>query len=240
MALMKPVIAQGKHLLIRAALKLAMKTRSVQALGVREIGREAGLNPNTFYRHFSSLDDLGLSILNEVIGNIRQPLRDMRREAASSIAGQVPNARLPSEYWVLSLQKTKLVARETIRRYFEFVLKNPEAFTIGVSELNGASSTMRQAIQGLIADFASDLADDIRILQLLPMVSDAGVRELSTIIIRQIFMLSTDYIDTPEKRGEMEDVAYSFMINLIAGTIGLEMSDQDTLTELLAVLRSEG
>ena len=164
----------------------------------------------------------------------------MRREAAESIARQVPSAKLPSEYWVLSLQKTKLVARETIRRYFEFVLKNPEAFTIGVSELNGASSTMRQAIQGLIADFATDLADDIRILQLLPMVSDAGVRELSTIIIRQIFMLSTDYIDTPEKRGEMEEVAYSFMINLIAGMIGLEVSDQETLTGLLAVLRSEG
>jgi AcrR family transcriptional regulator len=233
MALIKPVIAQGKHLLIRAALKLAMKTRSVRALGVREIGREAGLNPNTFYRHFSSLDDLGLAILNEV-------MRNMRREAAESIASQVPSARLPSEYWVLSLQKTKLVARETIRLYFEFVLKNPEAFTIGVSEMNGASPTMRQAIQGLIADFAADLADDIRILQLLPMVSDEAVRELSTIIIRQIFMLSTDYIDTPDKRGEMEDVAYSFMINLVAGTIGLEVSDQETLTELLGVLRSEG
>jgi AcrR family transcriptional regulator len=239
MALVKPVIAQGKHLLIRAALKLAMNTRSVRALGVREIGREAGLNPNTFYRHFSTLDDLGLAILNEVIGKIRQPLREMRRGAAESIAEQVPSARLPGESWMISLKKAKLVARETIRRYFEFVLKNPEAFTIGVSELNGASPTMRKAIQGLIADFAADLADDIRILQLLPMVSDETVRELSTIIIRQIFMLSTDYIDTPERRAEMEDVAYSFIINLIAGSIGLEVSDQETLTELLTVLRSE-
>jgi AcrR family transcriptional regulator len=237
MALVKPVIAQGKTLLIRAALKLAMKTRSIRALGVREIGREAGLNPNTFYRHFSSMDELGLAILNEVIRSLRVPLREMRRTAADSIAGEVPAVRVPAEYWTTSLKKTRLVARETINLYFEFVLKNPEAFTIGVTELTGSSPMLREALQGTITDLAADLAEDIRILQLLPMVSDDSVQRISRIVIREIFMLSVDYIERVEAREEIRELAYFFLINLVAGTIAMEVSDNDTLATLMATLR---
>jgi AcrR family transcriptional regulator len=237
MALVKPVIAQGKTLLIRAALKLAMKTRSIRALGVREIGREAGLNPNTFYRHFSSMDELGLAILNEVIRSLRVPLREMRRTAADSIASEVPAVRVPAEYWTTSLKKTRLVARETINLYFEFVLKNPEAFTIGVTELTGSSPMLREALQGTITDLAADLAEDIRILQLLPMVSDDSVQRISRIVIREIFMLSVDYIERVEAREEIRELAYFFLINLVAGTIAMEVSDNDTLATLMATLR---
>ena len=237
MALVKPVIAQGKTLLIRAALKLAMKTRSIRALGVREIGREAGLNPNTFYRHFSSMDELGLAILNEVIRSLRVPLREMRRTAADSIASEVPAVRVPAEYWTTSLKKTRLVARETITLYFEFVLKNPEAFTIGVTELTGSSPMLREALQGTITDLAADLAEDIRILQLLPMVSDDSVQRISRIVIREIFMLSVDYIERVEAREEIRELAYFFLINLVAGTIAMEVSDNDTLATLMATLR---
>lgn len=238
MALVKPVIAQGKTLLIRAALKLAMKTRSIRALGVREIGREAGLNPNTFYRHFASMDELGLAILNEVIRGLRAPLRDMRRKAAESIAAEVPAVRLPGEYWTVSLKKAKLVARETINLYFDFVLKNPEAFTIGVAELTGSSPMLRDALQDTISDLAGDLAEDIRILQLLPMVSDEAVQRISKIVIREIFMLSVDYIERPEARDDIRELGYFFLINLIAGTIAMEVTDTETLTSLMATLRS--
>ena len=49
--------AGGRERLIGAALKLAAEKRSLLALGVRELGRMAGLNPNTFYRHFKTLDE---------------------------------------------------------------------------------------------------------------------------------------------------------------------------------------
>ena len=48
----------GRERLIQAALRLASRTRSLTHLGIRELAREADLNPNTFYRHFGTIEDL--------------------------------------------------------------------------------------------------------------------------------------------------------------------------------------
>lgn len=236
-SLAKPVIARGKSLLMKAALKLAMKTRSIGALGVREIGREAGLNPNTFYRHFSSLEDLGLAILNEVIESWREPLRDIRRRAAEAACTQIPAPSVSTEYWSVSLRRAKLVAALHIDGVFDFVLENPEAFLIGVGEMSGSSPKLRQRLHDAKEQLAGDLAADIRIYQLLPMLSDAALRDMSAIIIRQIITLSTDYIDVPARRDEIRKMAYDLMISLIAGAVALEVSDRDTMLSLAEILR---
>ena len=53
-------LAGGKLKLVQAALRLITQSRSLTSLGLRELAREAGLNPNTFYRHFRNLDEFGL------------------------------------------------------------------------------------------------------------------------------------------------------------------------------------
>jgi AcrR family transcriptional regulator len=236
-SLAKPIVARGKSLLIKAALKLAMKTRSIGALGVREIGREAGLNPNTFYRHFSSLEDLGLAILDEVIAGWRQPLRDIRRRAAEAACAQIPAPAVSTDYWAVCLKRAKVVAALTIEGYFDFVIKSPEVFVIGVGEMSGSSPKLRQRLQEANEELANDLAADIRIYQLLPMLSDATLKDMSTVIIRQIITLSTDYIDVPQKREEMRKMAYDLMISLVAGAIALEVSDRETMLSLAEILR---
>ena len=50
------VLSGGKLKLIQAALRLITQSRSLTSLGLRELAREAGLNPNTFYRHFKNPD----------------------------------------------------------------------------------------------------------------------------------------------------------------------------------------
>lgn len=236
-SLARPVVARGKSLLITAALKLAVKTRSIGALGVREIGREAGLNPNTFYRHFSSLEGLGLAVIDEVVASWRQPLRDIRRKAAEAAAAQIPPPAVSNEYWAVCLRRAKLVAALTIDGYFDFVTENPEAFLIGVGEMSGSSPRLRQRLQEAVEELVDDLAADIRIYQLLPMLSDAALKDMSTVIIRQIITLSTEYIDLPERREEMRKMAYDLMINLAAGAIALEVSDSETMLSLAEILR---
>ena len=58
----KATEAPGKRQLMAAALRLSSTSRSLSNLGLRELAREAGLNPNTFYRHFRDVDDLGMEI----------------------------------------------------------------------------------------------------------------------------------------------------------------------------------
>lgn len=82
--------APGKRALLEAALRLGSSSRSLGAIGLRELAREAGLNPNTFYRHFRDIDDLGLTMIRDISTQLRQPLRQLRREAATRAA---PGAR---------------------------------------------------------------------------------------------------------------------------------------------------
>ncbi|MDF5872783.1 TetR family transcriptional regulator [Pseudomonas aeruginosa] len=58
--------APGKRALLEAALRLGSSSRSLGAIGLRELAREAGLNPNTFYRHFRDIDDLGLTMIRDI------------------------------------------------------------------------------------------------------------------------------------------------------------------------------
>ena len=128
------------------------------------------------------------------------------------------------------------MARLTIEGTFEFVLKNPEAFTIGVAGMSGSSPKMRQKVQEALGD----LAEDIRIYQLLPMLSDAAIKTVSAVMIRQIFTISPGYVDAPGKREEIRKTAYDLMITLAAGAIALEIPVEETMLSLAAILRSAG
>ena len=75
----------GKRALLDAAERLAGSSRCLTSLGLRELAREAGLNPNTFYRHFRDMEDLGLQLLRQSKDELRAALRALRRQAAGAV-----------------------------------------------------------------------------------------------------------------------------------------------------------
>ena len=50
--------------LIAAALKLIGPHRSVSTLSLREVAREAGIAPNSFYRQFRDMDALAVALID--------------------------------------------------------------------------------------------------------------------------------------------------------------------------------
>ncbi len=64
-----------------AALALVGKGRHFASLGIREVTRQAGVVPTSFYRHFRNMDDLGLQLVDE-LGLV---LRRMMREARANV-----------------------------------------------------------------------------------------------------------------------------------------------------------
>src|SRR5262245_17465333 len=111
--------APGKRLLMEAALRLGSQSRSLGSLGLRELAREAGLNPNTFYRHFKDVDDLGLAIIRNISTQLRQPLRDLRREAAAR-AVHGDGGSMP-KLMGIDLGRGRRVCHETVQLFFDFV-----------------------------------------------------------------------------------------------------------------------
>jgi len=221
-SLRKTVTANGKRLLMEAALKLTAQTRSLNALGLRELAREAGLNPNTFYRHFANIDELGLAIIKEMSQQIRQPLRDLRRQAAESVMPSDQAHISWEENPALNLQKANLVNQTTVKLFFDYVEQNPNAFIIGVRELHGASPVLRKALRKVMADFAEDMGEDIRQLNLLPMLDDETLQEVATAVSREMFQLSMDYIEQPEQRDKILQQAETLVTTLFTGAAVLK------------------
>ncbi|HAG93084.1 MAG: TetR family transcriptional regulator [Pseudomonadales bacterium] len=218
MSLSKSVLAQGKRLLMEAALKLNASTRSLNALSLRELAREAGLNPNTFYRHFKDFDELGMAIIEEMTKQIRQPLRDLRRRAAESVAPAGTQLESWEDNPRLNLAKATQVNQATVKLFFDYVAANPNAFILGIRELHGASPVLRKALRQVMEDFAQDMADDIEELRLMPALERSHLYDISETISREMFQLSMDYIEQPERREQICLKAEKMITALIMGS----------------------
>ena len=66
--------------LVEAAFSQLSAERSFASLSLREVAREAGIAPTSFYRHFRDVDELGLTMVDESGLMLRQLMRQARRE----------------------------------------------------------------------------------------------------------------------------------------------------------------
>ncbi|WP_241544185.1 TetR family transcriptional regulator, partial [Xanthomonas translucens] len=57
--------------LLAAALKLIGPHRSVSTLSLREVTREAGIAPNSFYRQFRDMDELAVALIDLAGSSLR-------------------------------------------------------------------------------------------------------------------------------------------------------------------------
>lgn len=217
--------APGKRLLLDAALRLTSTSRSLSSLGLRELAREAGLNPNTFYRHFKDVDDLGLAVIREIATQLRQPLRDLRREAALRAVRSSQEDR--PKLLGIDLDRGRRVCHETVQLFFDFVADHAEAFILGVRELHGASPVLRAALGEVMDAFGADMAEDIVEFKLLPgSVEPAVVLQVSNLISRNLFQLSLDYIGQPERQAAIRALAEEQIVMLFTGASVLQSLGQ--------------
>lgn len=190
----------GKRKLIEAALRLTAGGRSFASLGLRELAREAGLNPNTFYRHFDTLDDLA----REAVESVSRRLRPMLRR----------------ERWLAAHDEPHSVPRRACAAFFAFVLENREAFLSALAEYHGTSPALREAVRANLHEVSAEMADDVVQLELMPTLARDTVDEVCTQIVLQLFHLSAEYIGADAARRDAL-IAYAerFIVRLFAGSI---------------------
>jgi AcrR family transcriptional regulator len=217
-------IPTGKRLLMEAALKLATATRSIAVLSLREISREAGLNHNTFYRHFKTKDDLGLAVINYVTEELRVKLHSLRYEAAENEAKKL-HKRAELNDWEFTLLTARKVNEETLRLFFDYVTDHPHAFIVGVTELHGTSKVVRKALANALDDFAIDMTDDIIALGLVPWLGKETIKGISSILISYLFNQSLIYLEHPKRRAEICNEGQALTMMLFAGALALANSD---------------
>src|SRR4051812_1911111 len=72
-----------RRAILDAALRLC-EDSSLVALSLRQVAKEVGIVPTAFYRHFDSIESLGLALVDESFVSLRAMLRDIRRDDPST------------------------------------------------------------------------------------------------------------------------------------------------------------
>lgn len=128
-----------RRAIIAAALKL-LSDRGFGSLSLREVTREAGIVPAAFYRHFESMEALGLVLIDESFRTLRDMLRGAR-------AGKLdPNRVIESSVEIVIASITEQ------REHWRFIYRERAS---GVTVLRYA---IRTELRLITSELATDLA----------------------------------------------------------------------------------
>lgn len=169
-----------------AALKL-LDDRSFSALSLREVTREVGIVPAAFYRHFQSMEALGLALIDESFRTLRDSLRnaradklDPRRVIASSVDALVDSVNDNREHW-------RFISRER----------------------NSGVTVLRYAIRSEIRIITSELATDLARFPGLNEWSTEDLNVLATLFVNSMIFVAEliEDVQNPEALDEIRRTA---------------------------------
>ncbi len=120
---------------MEAALELS-RTQAFSGLSLRDVARGAGISPTAFYRHFASLDDLGVALAEEGMRIARGIAREIRRREPATLA-------------------------DAMRILAEQVQESPDQLRFVVTERYTAPTEVRRAVNIEMRLLAGELAIDL-------------------------------------------------------------------------------
>lgn len=162
-----------------AALKQLSAEKGFASLSLREVAREAGIAPTSFYRHFNELDELGLALVDEAGVTLRQLMRQARKR----------------------ISKNGSVVSTSVDIFLEYLNDNANLFRLLLREKAGVSKQFRTAINAEINHFAEELSEDLRRLgeEKKRPVSDPKL--LAEVMVTIVFNMGADALDaTPKEK----------------------------------------
>jgi AcrR family transcriptional regulator len=113
--------------------------RSLASISLREVARAAGIVPTAFYRHYASMDALGVDLVDDAMRPLRQMIRDARR-------GRTAHGD---------------IIAETVAVLAKQVRDHPDQFRFLTRERYGGVGPVRHAIATELRLFTSELTVDL-------------------------------------------------------------------------------
>ncbi len=176
--------SRTRQALLDETLELVAE-RSFASLSLREVAKAAGIVPTAFYRHFASMDDLGVTLVEDAMRVLRRMLRDGRRDLAARAA--VPTAA----------NSLAILVRQ--------VRTNEAQFRFLVREQHGGVSEIRRAIDTELRLFVKELAIDLsRIPEMARWKAD-HLELAAELIVTVMLQAVADLLDSrgPEDDAEL-------------------------------------
>lgn len=182
-----------KEELFQAALNLIGPEKSISSLSLREVAREAGIAPNSFYRHFKDIDELAIELIDRAGIVLRQILHEARLQAArqSSIirsSVEVFIAQLDADEGNLSLLLREGYTgsksyKEAVERQLNYFQQELQEDLIRFERLNNKKlfhpDIVSKAITQLVFNMGANVID-------MPAAERQEIAEQTMIMIRMI------------------------------------------------------
>lgn len=183
---------QTRRKLIEVALELSAQ-KGFSSLSLREVAQSAGLTPAAFYRHFRDMEDLGLSLLDEVGLSLRRLLRNARKDSAA----------------------TDNLTVFSIETFMKYVNENANLFRLLLGERQGASDSFRKAIHSEMDLFISDLTEDLERFSLARQETLRYPSYVAEAIVAVVFTVGAEALDLPKHKQESLSVRLVEEVNMI-------------------------
>ena len=154
--------------------------RSLSGLSLREVAREAGIVPTAFYRHYASMDALGVDLVDDAMRPLRQMIRDARR-------GRTAHGD---------------IIVETVAVLAKQVRDHPDQFRFLTRERYGGVGPVRRAIATELRLFTSELTVDLARLTTGYDWSADDLEMAASLMVGAMLSTVMDLLETDERHPE--------------------------------------
>jgi AcrR family transcriptional regulator len=176
--------------LLRSTLRLAA-AHGFASLGLREVAREAGIAPTSFYRHFADMEELGMATIRELAGGVMRGLGE--RALTAGHDGAVP---------------------AIVSAMLEAVARDPELMRFVIAERVGAFSGFRSLLRGEHAALARSLHTAVTGESLEPMTPAPPAADAAVSLLLDACARALD--EAPARWPALRDPLTTAMRHLLA------------------------
>ncbi|RLT94213.1 HTH-type transcriptional repressor FabR [Ketobacter sp.] len=132
---------QTRNNIMAAALKKMSEDKGFSSLGLREVTKEAGIAPASFYRHFSNMEELGLALVSEAEDALQAILLDAKALE----------------------EKGEDIVASSVQVCMQHFRDNGPLFRVLAREATGNSPLIRRRIQRCLMNLNHQLAEIIEL-----------------------------------------------------------------------------
>lgn len=179
--------------LIAAALKLIGPHRSVSTLSLREVAREAGIAPNSFYRQFRDIDALAVALIDLAGRSLRKIIGEARQRATTDGS----------------------IVRSSVEAFMEQLRADDKLLHVLLREGTVGSDAFKQAVDRELNYFEEELRID---LIRLAAADNASLHEPALVakaITRLVFAMGATAMDLPPENDPKLVEQLSQMLRMI-------------------------
>lgn len=169
-----------RRAILDAALQLSAET-GLAGLSLRSVAKAVGVVPTAFYRHFASIEELGVALVGEAFTSLRQALRNVRQE--------MDVQRMIDDSVVI-------LVREVGERRAHFLFL--------VRERVGGLRSVREAIRHELQLVERELAMDVARLPRLADWSSEDLMVLASVLVGTMVELVEELLTAPDGRADVE------------------------------------